>query len=201
MPEGRIGVPSTRYSSRARTWWLGGSVPSARTTRHQGTGPPYVAITRADQPRAAAAHGADGVGDRAVRRHPAAAGSARPATSTASTYSSWSSQAPGSRAATGQYDGWLGSIWLTQATTPPPTCTASAKPAPLTHRQRLGRADAGLAVQHDLLASCGSCAERVAVEELALGDQHRAGDLVDLVLVGLAHVDQHEVALAARPAP
>ena len=25
----------------------------------------------------------------------------------------------------GQYVGWLGSIWLTQATTPPPTCTAS----------------------------------------------------------------------------
>ena len=26
----------------------------------------------------------------------------------------------------GQYDGWLGSIWLTQATTPPPTWTASS---------------------------------------------------------------------------
>ena len=27
---------------------------------------------------------------------------------------------------TRQYVGWLGSIWLTHATTPPPTCTASA---------------------------------------------------------------------------
>src|SRR4051794_16856209 len=32
----------------------------------------------------------------------------------------------------GQYAGWEGSTWLTQATTPPPTWTASEKPAPFT---------------------------------------------------------------------
>ena len=67
----------------------------------------------------------------------------------------------GRRGAVGtrQYDGWDGSIWLTQATTPPPTCTASAYPAPLSDRQRLGRAHAGLAVQHDLLVAAGSSLE------------------------------------------
>ena len=44
--------------------------------------------------------------------------------------------------------------------------------------------------------SCGSFSSACAGEELALGDQHRAGDLVDLVLVGLADVDEDEVALA-----
>src|SRR5688500_14247369 len=40
----------------------------------------------------------------------------------------------GSGAAAGrsQYDGCDGSIWLTHATTPPPTCTASENPAPFT---------------------------------------------------------------------
>ena len=86
-----------------------------------------------------------------------------------------------------------GSIWLTQATTPPPTCTASAYPAPLTIASVSAERTPVLQCM-TICLSDGQLLEGVAVEELALGDQHRAGDLVDLVLVGLAHVDQHEVA-------
>ncbi len=50
-----------------------------------------------------------GLTPRTTRRRPRAAGSGA------------SSSCPGR-----QYDGCEGSIWLTQATTPPPTCTASA---------------------------------------------------------------------------
>src|SRR5690349_2363056 len=59
--------------------------------------------------------------------------------------------------------------------------------------EHLGRADARLAVQDDRLVA-GQVTERVAVEELALRDQSRAGDAVDLELVGLTHVDELEVA-------
>ena len=45
--------------------------------------------------------------------------------------------------------------------------------------------------------SCGSCGEGVADEELVLRDEHRAGDVDDLVLAGLADIDEQEVLLAA----
>ena len=94
-----------------------------------------------------------------------------------------------------QYDGWDGSIWLTHALTPPPTCTASEKPAPLSTASASAERTPGLAVQDDLLV-VAQLLEGVAVEELALGDEHRARDLVDLVLVLLPHVDEDEVAAA-----
>ena len=94
-----------------------------------------------------------------------------------------------------QYDGWEGSIWLTQAETPPPTCTEFAYPAPLSTAS--ASADRTPVLQCSTIClSLGQLRQRVAVEELALGDQDRARDLVDLELVRLAHVDEHEVALA-----
>src|ERR1700727_2954449 len=62
----------------------------------------------------------------------------------------------------------------------------------LDHRQRLGAAGAALAVQHDPLV-LRQLLQRVAVQELALGDERRAGDGDDLVLGRLARVDQEDV--------
>src|SRR5688500_11813366 len=65
----------------------------------------------------------------------------------------------------------------------------------LQHSQRLGPPCTRLAVEdgrpvgRDLLKG-------IAVQELALRNEHRARDLVDLVLVGLTDIDEHEVATA-----
>ena len=50
-----------------------------------------------------------------------------------------------------QYDGWLGSIWLTQADHAAADVHGVGEAGALDDRERLGRADAGLAVQDDLL--------------------------------------------------
>ena len=44
-PDGRSGAASARRLSSASESWTWAGVPSACTTRHQGTGPPYVDIT------------------------------------------------------------------------------------------------------------------------------------------------------------
>ena len=61
-------------ASRAPSSWLGGSDPSARTTRHQGTPPPCEAITL---PTRRAPYRPNGLGDGAVRRPPGPRGSTR----------------------------------------------------------------------------------------------------------------------------
>ena len=64
--------------------------------------------------------------------------------------------------------------------------------------QHLGGADAGLAVQDHLLV-LRELAEGLAGLEVPLGDQDRAGDLVDVPLDLLADVDQDEVLGAGLP--
>src|SRR5690606_19710489 len=73
-----------------------------------------------------------------------------------------------------------------------PDVDGVGEPGVLQHRQDLGGPAAGLAVQDDLLV-LGQPLQRRAVQELALGDEHRARDAADLVLVGLADVDEHDV--------
>jgi hypothetical protein len=44
-PDKRTGAPSDRSRATASPSWHSAGVPSACTTRHQGTAPPYVDIT------------------------------------------------------------------------------------------------------------------------------------------------------------
>ena len=78
--------------------------------------------------------------------------------------------------------------------TPPPTCTASAKPADFSTARDFRTADTRLAVQDDALV-LRQILQGGAHQELALGDQLRAGDGDDLVLVDLADVDDLELRL------
>ena len=61
----------------------------------------------------------------------------------------------------------------------------------------LGRTRTRLAVQHNLRV-LRQLPDRISVEKFALGDQDRAGDLVDLILVGFAYVDKDGKSVAAR---
>src|SRR3954452_12653851 len=69
---------------------------------------------------------------------------------------------------TTQYDGWLGSIWSTQATTPPPTCTASEKPAPLAIASTSAERTPDLQWNTNCL-SCGNFSSATPVWKSAFG--------------------------------
>src|SRR6185436_8729832 len=70
--------------------------------------------------------------------------------------------------AEGQYAGWLGSIWSTHAATPPPTCTASADPAPLTMAS--ASADRTPVLQCSTIClSAGSCPSALPLRNSPLG--------------------------------
>src|SRR5262249_50823415 len=67
-----------------------------------------------------------------------------------------------------QYSGRDGSTWLIQASTPPPTCTASAKPAFLT-TARTSALRTPLLQCSTIFLSCGMCSSAAPVRNWSLG--------------------------------
>src|SRR5699024_4374540 len=63
---------------------------------------------------------------------------------------------------------------------------------PFQYRQRFGRTFSGFAVQHSG-AVAGNVGQGRAVKEFALGYEFRSGNLVDLALIGLTHVNEYEI--------
>src|SRR5699024_10564565 len=63
---------------------------------------------------------------------------------------------------------------------------------PFQYRQRFSRTFSGFAVQHSG-AVAGNVGQGRAVKEFALGYEFRSGNLVDLALIGLTHVNEYEI--------